>query len=207
MCYDHNQPDKGDVWTVLAQVVVNAFCKDTDVYSGWRRAGGGALGRELITEFLNHFEAQGDFQMCATIVCVLKQKGTSSNSTSSYFLQNSLLPENNVKYNNYMYLYANMLYLWGQITTRAEILKHLSLPGNFGISKSNEFHESRVVKDDWNTKRRVGGISIAPWCPRCDKPASYDTNVCGSCKDFAFRCSICDNAVRGLFTMCMNCGK
>jgi hypothetical protein len=28
------------------------------------------------------------------------------------------------------------------------------------------------------------------------------TNVCRSCQDYAFRCGLCDQAVRGLFTVC-----
>eukprot|EP00980_Cylindrotheca_fusiformis_P009435 scaffold2065_cov107-Cylindrotheca_fusiformis.AAC.5 len=49
------------------------------------------------------------------------------------------------------------------------------------------------------------GVAVIFHCPRCGQDTDKNTNMCRYCQDFAFRCSICDNAVRGLFTVCSIC--
>ena len=200
VCHGMGQQSKGEVWSVLSQSVRHAFSQDTDEFNGWRRVGGGALGQELVTDLLRHYESEGDIQMCATIVCCLRPRRISS-STSSYFLTNSILPDNDEKYNMYLYNYANLLYYWGHVTIRAEVLQHANFDSKFSRTSFN--HTASFA----NTIVPHSQITISPLCPQCKIPSSNDKNSCVKCKDFAFRCSICNNAVRGLFSFCMSCGK
>jgi len=189
VCYGIGQRSKGDVWIVLSQSVRHAFSQDTDEFNGWRRSGGGSLGREFVTKVLNHYEKEGDIQMCATIVCCLKQHRNNS-STSSYFLENSILPCEDLKHDGYIQRYAELLFFWNQTITRAEVLKHLS--------SSNAAYS--------NEDKSLSQISITPICQICKESENKD-NLCTKCEKVAFRCSVCDCAVRGHFTFCMICGK
>jgi len=207
------QSGKGDVWNLLAGIVDNMSSGEFDDFDGWKGLGLGSLGRELLRNILNYYEAQGDVQMLATIVCVFNagkdRKSYHDEEISSSPLHILLPDEQTAKYDAYLDLYGRLLYGWGAMDVRAELNKHLtSLPRIFGE------HYFNPADSPWNSKgggtpqfyKENFGITFAPYCPRCLKPANPDTNICHSCWDFAFRCAICTNAVRGLFTVCMACG-
>merc|ERR1740124_241706 len=195
------QSGKGDVWNLLAGIVDNMSSGAFDDFDGWKGFSGGALGRDLLQNVLRYYEAQGDVQMLATIFCVFNagkdrtSYGTSNEVAAPSSPLHILLPdEDTVKYDAYLNLYGRLLYGWGQLNVRAELNKHLrSLPRVF-----EEYFSP--ADNPWNNNE--GG----PSCPRCLKPANPETNVCHYCGDYAFRCAICTNAVRGLFTICMACG-
>lgn len=124
--------------------------------------------------------------MLATIVSVL---GVGSKAGRVSSLDNSprpfdlLRPEDTKRCNLYIHHYSSVLYSWGKLTTRAEINKHQTST------------ISRTLNKD----------IFVPYCHRCNRSANPETNVCQHCNEYAFRCSICTNAVRGLFTACILC--
>jgi len=232
VCNEVDQKSKGDIWSLLAQIVDNVSLSEPDDFDGWGVPKYGPFGQELIANILRYYEAQGDVQMLATIVCVLsggidrrKRKDrhayASNDGVSGTLFTgfNSLLPDDDDRYDAYLYRYSALLYRWGQLTIRAELNKHLahSVPGAGGeqlipVEQSpfnNRNRPSTESSDGASSfipnEGVASGITFAPLCSRCNKPIS-ETNVCETCKDYAFRCSICTNAVRGLFTVCMTCG-
>mmetsp|Transcript_14969 Transcript_14969/g.21181 ORF Transcript_14969/g.21181 Transcript_14969/m.21181 type:complete len:298 (+) Transcript_14969:609-1502(+) len=195
VCQELDQSDKADVWSLLAQMVDNALIDSVDEFSGWNEAG--ALGQGLLDSILRHYEKQGDVQMLASISCVLCCKPEIESKAKG-----TLLPGTDVeRYDSYIRQYANLLYGWGLLTIRTELKKHLvrRLPGNEG---------ALLVPVDCGTEvtSQLPGVDFAIICSRCHIEADKETNICPSCHNFAFRCSVCTNAVRGLFTICIVCG-
>jgi len=195
VCRELGQTDKADVWSLLAQMVDNVLNDSVDDFSGWNEAG--ALGQGLLDSILRHYEKQGDVQMLASISCVLCCKPEIESKSKG-----TLLPgTNEERYDSYIRQYANLLYCWGLLTIRTELKKHLvrRLPGNEG---------ALVVPVDHgiDNEAPLPGVDFAIMCPTCHIEADKETNVCPSCHEFAFRCSVCTNAVRGLFTICLICG-
>jgi len=231
VCSTYHQTGKADTWALLAQVVDNVLNTEPDNFDGWGGPGGGALGQELVSSILEYYEFERDVQMLASIVCVLsggrdRRRTRSSNihPPSSFSKEESphgpsgllvLLPNDEQKHDSYIRNYCKLLYSWGQMEIRAELSKHLAyaLPGAGG----EQLMSAKLAVDDLSNlnENNAGcisnngvayGISFAPLCPRCNRPASPDTNTCSKCNDYAFRCAICTNAVRGFFTVCMACG-
>mmetsp|Transcript_11330 Transcript_11330/g.16301 ORF Transcript_11330/g.16301 Transcript_11330/m.16301 type:complete len:1197 (+) Transcript_11330:1-3591(+) len=215
-CYELKLKEKGDVWQLLSQVIEN------HVFSSLEEnilLTGDALGRELVSNLLRYYEKHGDVQMLATMVCVLSRKQRLRGSSTHYSCSddgmpcdrmsncnfksrnpcvcNSLLPCDSKRYGTYIRMYGDLLYGWGMLTQRTELMKHLvyfvpSFRGN-----------------DNGTMPQCGvsqGIGVAPLCPRCLAPANPLNNVCPNCQSYAFHCTICANSVRGLFTSCFTCG-
>lgn len=180
------QHDKADVWNLLSEMIDSISADDFDDFDGWHSLNGGALGRELLVNILRYYELVGDIQMLATIVTVL---GTGCNTgRRSTFESPStpielLLPDDDKRCNLYIHYYSQLLYSWGKLTTRMELNKHLT---------------------SQPSKTRNKDI-FAPYCKRCDNLVMPETNVCNMCCGYAFRCSICTNSVRGLFTVCVKC--
>jgi hypothetical protein len=182
------------VWELLAKAVAIRG-DDAGTNSFGPFAGGGfALGRKLVANILRYYEALGDAQMLSTIVCVL-QTGAAARTTSSVagLAQHwSLLPQDQSdKFDTYIRRYADLLFAWGLLTTRAELNKHLaSIPRDFDAG--------------YSASKGLGtAISVVPSfvCPRCSRETA-GSSFCVPCNMFAFRCIICDNSVRGLFTSC-----
>jgi WD repeat-containing protein 59 len=146
--------------------------------------------------------------MVASIICVLN---TGHKVDGSHTRSSTLLPlDQNDKYDLYIQRYAELVFRWGLLTKRVELLKHLSrrVPSTNGEQMTPTY---QVHKDDWgNIGSDVStkyGISFGGTCHRCSAAISTsDSIVCSNCRDYAVRCSICDNAVRGLFTVCARCG-
>jgi len=188
------QSDKGDVWNLLSGMVDNMSNDNIfDDFDGWKRFSLGALGRDLLYNILKYYEFQGDVQMLATIVCVFNSGKCPGHQTNSYNM--ILADEHAPKYDAYVNLYGSLLYGWGQFTVRAELNKHLT---NYSL-KNQGVGATLGGKESFS-------LTFALTCPRCYRPANPETNICNSCQDFAFRCAICTNGVRGLFTICTKCG-
>jgi len=185
VCINLGQNEKANVWNLLSQMAENVLEDEHDNFNGWGGAYGGSLGHNLVSSFLQFYEAQGDVQMLATIVCVLgggQRKNVAEGS--------SLLPASHQdRYDSYIRRYADVLYGWRLMSIRAELRKHLvqRLPDPSG--------------DD-----EYAGVGIVVWCSRCHQEATTDNGICRQCRNYAFRCSLCDIAVRGLFTVCASCG-
>lgn len=214
VCKSVGETDKEGVWNLLAQTVDGQIGNKE---SGWGGKGGGALGVELVSGLLQYYERLGDAQMLATMFCVLSGGFRSTLQPGSP----QLLPQGqDEKYDSYIRKYAELLYAWELLSIRAELNKHLlRVPslgeGHFAAEESK--HQlrlsSRIFGVDLSvtpesTKAKglsAPGFAVIFHCPRCGRDADKNTNVCRSCQDFVFRCSICDNAVRGLFTVCSLC--
>jgi hypothetical protein len=155
----------------------------------------------MVANLLRYYEALGDAQMLSTIVCVLQSRphisGARSRAKPLLSQHRGLLPSNqDDKFDTYIRRYADLLFSWGLLTTRAELNKHLaSTPHGFG---SNPAGDGPWFDDGRQT---AATVAQAITCPRC-LTETGGSNFCLVCRDFAFRCIICENAVRGLFTSC-----
>lgn len=137
--------------------------------------------------------------MVATMVCVLSAGQRTATAKSQRTL--SLLSlDQNAKYDLYIQLYAELVYRWGLSSKRVELHKHLSR-----TLSTADVSLARIETSDATTN--IPGISFAISCPRCKTTSTTsDGNVCSTCGDYGFRCIMCSNAVRGLFTVCSLCG-
>jgi hypothetical protein len=162
---------------------------DDKEFNGWGGKGGGALGVEMISNFFDYYQKKGDAQMLATMFCVLNCGESSAH----------LLPRGRGStYDTYILRYAELLYAWGLLNVRAEVNKHL-----FRKPNQNEFE---LLPSDDGQNEIGSTLGIVCVCPTCNTEIeSITSNYCERCRDFAFRCSICDTAVRGLSTFCEEC--
>lgn len=181
VCMKLGQSEKASVWKILSQMAENVLEDEHDNFNGWGGAYGGSLGRDLVASFLDFYQAQGDVQMLATMVCVLS--GGRRNKIAE---GKSLLPaSHDDRYDTYIRRYADVLSGWRLMSLCAELNKQLvqRLPGNDTVT-----------------------VDLVVWCSTCHQEATGGSGICRQCRNYTFRCSICDIAVRGLFTVCANCG-
>lgn len=186
-----------ETWKLVAKVIRNRIENSGHGFDGWGGAGGGALGVSLVGNLLRFYESLGDVQMLSTLVCVLriKRQERKIGKGHGWYL---LPPDTDARYDLYIRRYADLLYGWGLLTIRAELNKHLvrtMSPVDSGLVE---------VTDRIDESVSSAGIALVFKCPRCAEISEFD-NRCRSCNDYAFRCAICDNAVRGLFTVCGRC--
>jgi hypothetical protein len=196
VCESLGQTDKEGVWNLLAETVENQMVDNGKYFNGWGGSGGGALGVDLVSNLLTYYESLGDVQMLATIVCVLSGRGRNSYSLSG---RTNLLPVDSEEiFDSYIQRYAELLYAWNLLSLRAELNKYLRRP-------QEETEIDATVEGGDGSRDRTPGISVVIACPKCGSEVNQETNFCHKCQDFAFRCSLCDNAVRGLFVVCDYC--
>jgi hypothetical protein len=206
ICRDYNQHQKADTWSIIARAVENHLLDEgcNDSFSGWD---GAEIGRELVASLLEYYELEGDVQMVATVVCVLNS-GNGGNSGSK---KASLLPtDQSRKYSLYIQRYADLVFRWRLFTKRAELLKFLPRQSNLCLEEelSTSFiSKKESIVNNEILDRNQHGISFGGTCHRCEGLVSTsDNNICPRCRAYAFRCILCDNAIRGLFTICAYCG-
>jgi hypothetical protein len=193
VCSMLGQLGKMETWLMVAKIVRHRMKNAGKGFDGWGGVEGGALGVGLLGNLLRYYELMGDVQMLSALVCVLRRK----HKTTKYEKGRGciLLPrDQDVKYDLYIRRYADLLYGWGLLTTRAELIKHLFRTISPTESEGLEFNDGACES------LASGCISLAFRCPRC--AGSSEFGYCPSCKEYVFRCVICDNAVRGLFTVC-----
>lgn len=202
VCDSVGDPEKGGVWNLLAQTVEGQTDDEGKMYNGWGGIGGGALGVDVVSNLLKYYESLGDVQMLASIYCVLSTGNPGLRSPRHSYLL-SQTPEDIAKYDSYIRNYAELLYNWGLLTHRAELNKHLIWkPSN----RERDQTCSLIGEEKTDTTNsRQPGIAVVFVCPRCGRDGDFNTNICRTCQNFVFRCAICDNAVRGLFTVCSLC--
>lgn len=206
VCSSVGDIEKAGVWNLLARTIERQMAEadGEQTFNGWGGDGGGALGVELVSNLLKYYEARGDCQMLATMACVLSggRRSPMSQGQRSPSNENAafLLPRGHEeKFDSYIRKYADLLYEWGLLSLRSELNKHLL---RVPVDKSFAFssHGAKTPAES-----RQPGIAVVFQCPRCGGETEFNSNVCRKCSDFAFRCSICDCAVKGLFTACKKC--
>lgn len=114
-----------------------------------------------------------------------------------------LSPEEEITLEHYRFMYAETLYKWGLLVSRAELLKHSTFP-------ENEMHQ---------------GLEFEPMCSSCNGPLKSISNfynsqisqdnelqlkmkICVSCdrrRQFP-KCCVCNLVVKGLSSYCGICG-
>jgi hypothetical protein len=199
VCKVFGEIEKAEVWELLAQIVDSRLTEMGDAFDGWGGRGSGALGAGLVDTFLRYYETLGDVQMLSTMVCVLRGNRDKARAIAGGSRWSILPKGHDEKYDTYIRRYADLLYGWGALTIRAELNKHLVrvLP----LTEAGQSAQGGELDDG-----RSPGIALVFTCPRCGNEAEFGTNICRWCQDYAFRCGLCDNAVRGLFTVCESCG-
>jgi hypothetical protein len=81
--------------------------------------------------------------------------------------------------------YADILYCFGLLSQRAQVLKYLSIPPAFNGVESN-------------------GVEFVTECQSCRKTTRGPS--CLHCKTYLFNCSLCQLPVRGSANACLICG-
>ena len=202
----------------MCQLVSAKDAFEYDEFDGW---GGDndALTTGVVEHILRWYEAKGDYQMLSTILCVLtfgRDRRDLCNNRSDavdkrYLYQ--LLPKfDERRYDNYLHRYATLLYGWSILTVRSEISKRLATPIPGGgaeivtVQLDTPFNGFNSNTSTLLSNPGVAlGVTFAPLCQQCMEPV-MDSDICRKCKDYAFQCSICCSAVRGLCTWCPLCG-
>jgi hypothetical protein len=205
VCEELGDEEKKNVWKLFADTVHGQINDDDKTYNGWGGKGGGALGVDMISYFFDYYEKLGDVQMLATMFCVLSG-GFRDNKSKDHA---HFLPKGrHAVFDTYIIRYAELLYCWGLLHTRAELNKHLKYqPANEHEFRflCGERNESPSIGSN-NVGRADGGLAITVLCATCGSETQpNNSGFCPHCQNFAFRCSICDMAVRGLCTFCETC--
>eukprot|EP01132_Coremiostelium_polycephalum_P009040 gene9040-11073_t len=91
-----------------------------------------------------------------------------------------LEPYHSKLYDSFRSIYSDLLYRWGLLEKRAEILKYIQ----------NQEPEKPIA------------FSIE--CLKCKR--KMNDYFCTNCKIYAFKCSICNISVKGLSSFCLSCG-
>lgn len=182
VCEAVGQVGKQKTWELLARAIEGIEFDD------WEKRG--AFGSNLVGNLLRYYESLGDVQMLSSMVCVLRSSDFENGSSLSM-----LPPGHDSKYDTYIRRYADLLYAWGLLTIRAELNKHIRQKPFAAESASVDYTQEASEEGFRST-----GLVFT--CPTCAGESAGGMNVCNKCQDYVFRCSICDNAVRGLFTVC-----
>ena len=191
VCKSLGEQEKFEVWSLLAQMVDMRLGCNITTFDGWGGFLGSAFSQPLVENLLRYYISLGDVQMLSTIVCVFRKNRQLRDQPQLRLLPN----DQHGQYDIFIRRYADLLYGWGLLTIRAEVNKHL----HRAIPRSES---TQCVLSQETEERPVPGIRLVFSCPRCGGETERGTNCCHSCQDYAFRCVICDNAVRGLFTVC-----
>jgi hypothetical protein len=210
VCCSLDEYEKQEVWELIAQTIENHVEQPNSAkYDGWRGAiGGGALGTGIIHSLLQYFERFGDVQMLATLVCVLRTRRRHGfeqdhDKFDRLPVASLLPPDQDERYDTYIRRYADLLYGWGMLSLRAELNKHL-VRANVVSNEQGKYPkiDNTISESLGYDETKPTSIAVVFRCLRCGGNTEFGTNVCLTCQDYAFRCSICDDSVRGLFTIC-----
>lgn len=120
-------------------------------------------------------------------------------------------PADEERYDMYKASYADLLYRYGAVDLRTDVLKTVSKEeaDHQGIAFGLLCHSCQLVRFSRALSASllvVRGLSAYLYARIlvCVQPTNDP--VCGSCRDFAVKCSICQLVVRGQSMFCMTCG-
>ena len=161
----------------------------------------------LINSMLNHYELLKDIQTLAVISCILslqpfnvdnneiEEEQTSASTPRK--INKSITKQNNNnltqfnslldvqlknKYDQYRNYYADILYRWGLLDKRNEVLKY-----------TKQFHQPKA------------DVNFSILCSKCSRQLSGDNNICINCKTYGFYCTFCHLPVKGMSSICLQC--
>jgi len=197
VCEHAGEAGKKQTWELVAKAVESGFSKARTACDSWGGHGGIALSVDLVSNILRYYESLGDVQMLSTMVCVLRAASQEAGTSRKPW---GLLPRGqDDKFDMYIRRYADLLYGWGLLTTRAELNKHMV---RVPTHREGGHQGDAPSQDNGLGENRTPGIAYCFTCPICSNETVPGKNYCSTCQDYAFRCIICDTAVRGLFTAC-----
>jgi len=203
---------KSQTWELLAKALESGYSTARTAHNSWGGHGGAALSENLVGNIFRYYESLGDVQMLSTMVSVLRSTSgqaagalASNNNTGGVVPMRcwSLLPagQDNNKYDNYIRRYAELLYAWGLFLERAELNKHL-VQAALECGERVDMDASEAGPSILTRTSSTACIAYSFTCPTCFNDTLPGSNFCSTCQDYAFRCIICDTAVRGLFSSC-----
>lgn len=114
-------------------------------------------------------------------------------------------------YDRYLLSYAELLYQWGALETRAEVLKRLSTAtatARATTSVANKGKGGGAPATAVVAQAPKPELVIAVRCRACQAEGGRVDpvrGVCTACKAVAFRCVVCELAVRGQSMFCLRC--
>lgn len=206
--------DVAEVWQLLAEsceaeacevaAKVTARAGREELYP-WRH---GAFGQRLTRRIADHYGHTGDVQTCATLLCVLgcAPQYPSGRDADVEPVGGQLLPWGAEQHDRCLSTYADLLYVWGAHERRLEVLKHRRKRGESGTGMAALQSSSFVRRAD----EGVGGagssnssLEVAAYCSVCR--IECDSSTCARCGGWAMHCSVCQQSVKGLSTVCVAC--
>lgn len=199
VCSDFGQKGKANTWRLLAQTIESVFTFQMVETNGW---GGNdeALTTELVEQILLYYEGESDYQMLATIVCVLTlgrdRRCLSSGGGGEY----RLLPNfDERRYDNYLLRYAALLYGWDLLIVRTEIAKRIAYSTHGAGTETLTWLETERCRP---TLLPNSGLALGFGC----EPTMADDDVSHEFGSSSPECAICCSPVRGACTWCPKCG-
>jgi len=179
---------KASIWDVLQQIVEGRLTAVQSKTGVWNTKAGDALASNFLSNTLRFLEYNGDIQMLATVVCVLR---TDTQDLPKHERKRCVfLPVDTMgRYDSYIQMYSRILYAWRLLSVRAELNKRLS-PEYRDDPFSLEFT----------------ALALPSLCNLCGEKNRNGSTLCSSCNSFLFRCVVCETACKGLFTYCLYCG-
>jgi hypothetical protein len=119
-------------------------------------------------------------------------------------------PSRWIQYDYHRRYYAEILFRWGLLNKRAEVLKFVTA-NTTQLPKSDDFDERRHLgKSCTNAhlQRTLirGTLGFGVFCPECQHPLGA-AGRCNQCqrKRAGIRCALCHITVRGLADVCLSC--
>lgn len=183
VCENTGETDKAKTWKLLKQTLAYQRLRIVNDFDGWNCA----IGAGIVDKVLRYYEARGDVQMLSSIVALLLSGDRSGKA--------SLLQRDQYqRYNLYIARYVELLYGWNLLSLRAAYVKCLRFP--------NLNTQTKTLGNTAKDHTKEATMEVMFKCPRCSTQHEEGKNYCRTCRDFSFRCSLCDQAVRGLFTLC-----
>ncbi|EDV26016.1 uncharacterized protein TRIADDRAFT_55691 [Trichoplax adhaerens] len=162
-------------WSILSEITVNNLSFDeSDPWSSPFYVH--PFGRKLVMSLIDYYINLRDVQTLAMMICLLGGTGYISSDQSKR--QCCLLdPSRRKQYISFIKSYSNILYSWGFLISRAEIMKYL---------------------------KKDSGNSLAEFLVPHEVNRTNET-VCKDCKHHQFRCSVCNGHVKGISIFCFKC--
>lgn len=141
----------------------------SDDFDGW----GGAndvLTTGLVKSIFEFYESVGDYQMLATMVCVLTLGRDRRGKQNDYIDKFTLIPQcstrDRIRIDNYIHRYAELAFSWGNLALRNELSKRLAHASPEAQPELERSKQHRVPVIECSICcNNVRGASIS--CPKC----------------------------------------